>query len=281
MSRLTARMSPISRSLSASITAFSISIEAVLDLVGLGPIVIHHRIDDPMQQRHRALGQDMAGALAQLGDVRDAPTPSVVDRHQVVRAEEEVGFVGVEGVFLAVEVDAVEHEVEVVAVGLDLRLGLPPSADSIARSWKRKTSVKTRPFLVGRLRQIDPDRAAALRRRSQSGSMARSFRAWRRSRARRPGSSRRAQLHLSRAVAEPRLTAQRRENRVDRDHLEPAAVLPDRRPRPLQRLLPLAEGARQVGELERRDVGSRRRRAAERVEDLLRGAAGGRASACT
>ena len=55
----------------------------------------------------------------------DAAPLAVVDGDQVARGQEEVGVVGVEGVLGRLEVDAVEHHVEHLAVGLHLGMRRP------------------------------------------------------------------------------------------------------------------------------------------------------------
>ena len=50
-------MSPVSRSLSASITGLLDLVEPLFELVDLGPVVIDHRVDDAMQQRDRAFAR--------------------------------------------------------------------------------------------------------------------------------------------------------------------------------------------------------------------------------
>ncbi len=95
-------------------------VEPVLELVHLGMVVADHRVDDAMHQRHRPFGQDVPALAAQLGYMGDAAPLAVVHRHEELAGDEEVGVVGIEGVFAGVEVDAVEHDVEQVAVSLDL-----------------------------------------------------------------------------------------------------------------------------------------------------------------
>ena len=99
-------------------------VEPFFELVDLRPIVIDHRVDDAMQQRDRAFAEHVLRARADLADVRDAAPLAVVDGDEEVRRQEEIGFVRVEAMLDGIEVDAVEHDVEIVAVGLDFRIGL-------------------------------------------------------------------------------------------------------------------------------------------------------------
>ncbi len=124
MSRLTARMSPVSEPAGSLDHVLLDLVEPRLELVHLRPVVIDHRVDDPVQQRHRALAEDVLGARAQLADVRDAAPLAVVDGDQELRRQEEIGFVRLEAVLGGIEVDPVQHDVEIAIVGLDLGIGL-------------------------------------------------------------------------------------------------------------------------------------------------------------
>ena len=125
MSRLTARISPTHSVVIGLDDALLDLFQPLFQFVGFRTVVVHHRVDDAMEQRDRALRQDVVGALAQPGHMGDAAAQAVVDGDQVVRAEEEIRFVGVEEVLLALEVDAVQDQVEVMPVRLDLGVGLP------------------------------------------------------------------------------------------------------------------------------------------------------------
>ncbi len=57
-----------------------------------------------------------------LADVADRARGAVVKRHEVLRAEKEIDFLRPELVLLGLEVDAVQDQVEVVAVGFDFRM---------------------------------------------------------------------------------------------------------------------------------------------------------------
>ena len=98
MSRLTARMSPIRPLVARLDDGLLDLVEPILELVGFGTVVVDHRVDDAMEQGHRAFRENVTGALAELGDVGDAAPLPVVNRHQIVRAQEEVRFVRVEQV---------------------------------------------------------------------------------------------------------------------------------------------------------------------------------------
>ena len=74
-----------------------------------------------MQQRRRPFGQDEVVARADLEQVRDRAREVVVDGDQELLAEEDVDLVRREAVLRRLEVDAVQDQVEVVAVALDLR----------------------------------------------------------------------------------------------------------------------------------------------------------------
>src|SRR5262245_4659090 len=83
--------------------------------------------------------------------------------HEKLRAQEEVDVLGREAVFGGLEVDAVQDEVEVVAVGFDL--GVVQFAEGVfdRKLVKVEDVSEDAPFLRGRLVQIHPDRHATPR----------------------------------------------------------------------------------------------------------------------
>ena len=59
-------------------------------------------------------------AAAQLVDLPDRSRHARVNRDEVLRAEKEIDVLGPEAVLARAEVDAVQDQIQVVAVGLDL-----------------------------------------------------------------------------------------------------------------------------------------------------------------
>ena len=59
-------------------------VEPLFELIHLGAIVIDHGVDDAMQQRDRALGEDVVGAAAQLADMRDAAPLAIMNGDEKV-----------------------------------------------------------------------------------------------------------------------------------------------------------------------------------------------------
>ncbi len=138
-------------------------VEAGLELLDLGAIVVDHRVDDAVQQRRRPFGQHEVVARADVAQVRQRAREVVVHGHQELLAEEDVDLVRREAMLRGREVDAVQDQVEVVAVALDLG-GL----DLLERVLDGELVESERlgedaRFLFGRALQIDPDEVAALR----------------------------------------------------------------------------------------------------------------------
>ena len=97
-------------------------VEACRELVDLGPVVVDERVDDAIEERRGALAEH---AFVARTDVRNAPNGARrprVERHEILRAEEEINLLRPEGVLARLEVDGVQDQIEVVAVGFDLRM---------------------------------------------------------------------------------------------------------------------------------------------------------------
>ena len=83
--------------------------------------MVDHGIDDPVQQRGRPLADNPLVPRRQVPQPGNRPCLRVVDRDEVVRPQEEIGVVGRELVPRRREVDAVENQVQVAVIRLDLR----------------------------------------------------------------------------------------------------------------------------------------------------------------
>jgi hypothetical protein len=97
-------------------------VEALLERVDLRPVVVHERVDDAMQEPHGAIGHHERVAQREVPHVGDAAPAAVVHGHEQGRREEEVDVVRGEAVRVGLEVDAVQDDVEVAVVRLDLRV---------------------------------------------------------------------------------------------------------------------------------------------------------------
>ncbi len=97
-------------------------VQPLLQLLDLRAIVIHHRVDDAVHQRRRALPEDPAVPRADVSHLADRSRDARMNGDQVAVAEEEIDVLRVEGVLARLEIDAVEDDVQVVAVGLDFRM---------------------------------------------------------------------------------------------------------------------------------------------------------------
>ena len=95
-------------------------VEPLLELVDLRPVVVDHRVDDAVQQHGRALAEHPRVAGADLADLADRARHARVHGHEEPLAEEEIDVLRPEAVLRGAEVDAVEDQVEIVAVGFDL-----------------------------------------------------------------------------------------------------------------------------------------------------------------
>jgi hypothetical protein len=98
------------------------AVEPGLELLHLRPVVIDHQVDDAVHQRDGPLGEDLAVPLTHGMHLLDRARLAIVHGHQVVRAEEEVRVVRREAMLRRAEIDAVEDQVDVAVVGLDLRV---------------------------------------------------------------------------------------------------------------------------------------------------------------
>ena len=95
-------------------------VEPLLELVGFGPVVVDQRVDDPVHQRSRAFAEQLAVPRADPGQLVDRSGFPVMDGNQEPRRQEEVHVLGLEAVLAGLEVYAVENQIEVIAVRLDL-----------------------------------------------------------------------------------------------------------------------------------------------------------------
>ena len=80
------------------------------------------RVDDAVQQRARAFAEHAVVARADLGHAQNRTRRAVVKGDEILRPEEEIDFLRPELVLTRLEIDAVQDQIEVVAVGLDLRM---------------------------------------------------------------------------------------------------------------------------------------------------------------
>jgi hypothetical protein len=96
-------------------------VDPLFELVDLRPVGVDHRIDDPVEQRHRPLGHQLDVARTVIAQLADRAARSVVDRDQVGRSEKKIHVVGGETLIAQPEVDAVKNDVEITVVGLGFR----------------------------------------------------------------------------------------------------------------------------------------------------------------
>ena len=75
-----------------------------------------------MHQGDRPLAEDAGVADADLADLADRPRHAGVHGDEVALPQEEVDVLRVELVLPRAEVDAVENQIQIVAVRLDLRM---------------------------------------------------------------------------------------------------------------------------------------------------------------
>ena len=162
MSRLTARISPVSEARGFLDDLLFDLVEPCLELVDFGPVVVDHRVDDSVHQRDRAFRQDVPGPRAQLTDMLDAAALAVVNGDQEVRRQEEVGLAGVERVIRHVEIDAVQNDVEMAAVGLDLGIGLTQQSVLDREFVQAELIAQHGPIGLGRLGHVRPDHSPAV-----------------------------------------------------------------------------------------------------------------------
>ena len=171
MSRLTARISPVSASPAVLEHLALDVVEPRLELVDLGPVVVDHRVDDAVHQRDRPLAR--AAVLRSHRPVTCAMLrrlPSwTVTRKRVAR-KKSVSWVS-KACSLGLEVDAVQDDVEDVVVGLDLRDAAPARARRRrrARGCRRPRGGPLRRRPSARRRRPRPSPA---RLRSHAGSIA-------------------------------------------------------------------------------------------------------------
>ena len=121
-SRLVSRISRMSAGLRLLEHRLLELVDPVLELLDLRPVVIDHRVDDPVEQRDRSLGHDLRVPGDVLLELGDRSRVAVVDRDEVVRADEEVDVVRGETLSARLEVDAVQDRVQVAVVRFDLRV---------------------------------------------------------------------------------------------------------------------------------------------------------------
>jgi hypothetical protein len=138
-------------------------VELALELFDLRTVVVHHRVHDPVHQGHGALREDVVVARAHPAHLGDGARLAVVDRDEVVRAEEEVGVVRGEVVLARLEVDAVQDDVEIAVVRLDLRMVHLGDRILDRERVEVKRVAEDPEVLVGRRRQVHPDSDSARR----------------------------------------------------------------------------------------------------------------------
>ena len=95
-------------------------VEPVAEAIDFGTVVVHHRVDDAVQQRRRALAERAVIARADAANLGERARDAGVNGHQELFAEKEVDVLGLEAMLRFAEVDAVQDQVEIVAVGFDL-----------------------------------------------------------------------------------------------------------------------------------------------------------------
>ena len=123
---------------------FSSSSSRSSSFVHLRPVVIDHRVDDAVEAARPALRRGSSGSACTCSrssaiDARVA----VVHGDEVVRAEEEVDVVRREAVLAGLEVDAVQDDVEIAVVGLDLRdTARADIASSTDSGWNANVSLR-------------------------------------------------------------------------------------------------------------------------------------------
>ena len=102
--------------------------------------------------------------------MRKAAALAVVDRHQEVGCQEEVRLGSIELVLGGVEVDAVQHDVEMLAVAFNLRVGFALHGGIDGQFVQTELVAHDRRISLGRLRHIRPhDDLAGLVLRSRGG----------------------------------------------------------------------------------------------------------------
>ena len=116
----------------------------MLERVHHRTIVVDHGVHDPVEQPDRPFRQQPVVTVAQLAQVRDRRGFAVVHRDQIRGAEEEVDVAGGERLLALAHVDAVQHDVEIARIGLDLGELDALRASSTESGWKWKTSARIR-----------------------------------------------------------------------------------------------------------------------------------------
>jgi hypothetical protein len=126
--------------------------------------VVHHGIEDAMQQRDGAFGQNLQVPRRVVAKVGQAFRMAIVNRDEVVGSDEEVDVVRAEAVLISsAESDAVEDDVEIPVVRLDLRV-LPRRQRILDRQrMERERGAQEERFRDRRRREIDPDERAGCR----------------------------------------------------------------------------------------------------------------------
>ncbi len=125
--------------------------------------MIHHRIDDPMHEHSRSLAERAVIPLADAEHLGQGSGNAGVNGNQELLAEKEVDVLGLEAVFGLAEVDAVENQVQVVAVRLDL--GMMNLGERILDGELVEVEhvAEDADFVGGRSAEIHPDPHAAAR----------------------------------------------------------------------------------------------------------------------
>ena len=102
-------------------------------------------------------------ASAERADLANRSRHSGMNRDEKLRTEEEIDVLGREAVLRCLEIDAVENDVQVVAVGFDF--GMVPLAERVfdGEFVKVEDVAEDRAFFRGWLIEVDPDRYATPR----------------------------------------------------------------------------------------------------------------------
>src|SRR4029453_7321313 len=91
-------------------------VESIFELLDLRAIVVHHRVDDAMEQRNRTIGENSRVAGTILQQVRYPARSPDVNGHEIVRAQEEIDVVSLESTTARSVVDGMKDNVEVAVV---------------------------------------------------------------------------------------------------------------------------------------------------------------------
>jgi hypothetical protein len=132
-------------------------VDARFELLDLRPVGVDHRVDQPVEERHRPFVHQLRVADDRIVQRLDGRRVPVVNGDQVVGAEKEIDVMGRDAGLAGVVVDAVQDHVEVAVVGLDLRV-LQLGAGVLDRQRVEREAVAEDQELGNAGRgEIDPD----------------------------------------------------------------------------------------------------------------------------